>query len=43
MNEDEKKNEERNEDEKNEWIEKTVLCPDCKRGRTVHWLSLIHI
>jgi hypothetical protein len=37
MNEEEKKNEERKDEEKNEWIEKIVLCPDCKRGRTEHW------
>ena len=23
--------------ENEEWIEKTVICPDCVRGRTVHW------
>lgn len=25
------------EKENEEWIEKTVICPDCVRGRTVHW------
>jgi len=26
-----------NEKKEEEWIEKTVECPDCNKGRTVHW------
>ena len=30
-------NDENNDNNEEEWIEKTVDCPDCSKGRTEHW------